>query len=237
MALPKVSTPIYNLTIPSMGVKVKFRPFLIKDEKALLLAQQSEDMTTMVNTLKDVIKDCILDTIDLETLATFDLEFMFTQIRSKSVGEIVDLLIKCDTCTDEKAVAKVQVDLTTLEVSKPEGHVKNIKLFDDVGVVMKYPTIDVLKKLESSTQADMTEIFDVVIECIDNIYNTEEVWQSKDQTKEELLDFLNNLNNEQFMKIRGFFETMPKLSKEVKYDCPVCNKHHTKLLEGLDSFF
>ena len=237
MALPKVSTPIYTMTIPSSGVAVKFRPFLIKDEKALLLAQQSENMTTMVNTLKDVIKNCIQDELDLDTLATFDLEYMFTQIRSKSVGEIVDLLIKCDTCTDEKAVAKVQVDLTTLTVDKPDGHAKNIKLFDDVGVVLKYPTIDILKKLESSQQADLTEVFGIMADCIDNIYNTEEVWQAKDQTKEELLDFLNNLNNEQFMKIRNFFETMPKLRKEVEYDCPVCNKHHTKLLEGLDSFF
>jgi hypothetical protein len=237
MALPKNSTPIYTLRVPSLGTDVKFRPFLIKDEKALLLAQQSEDMVVMVDTLKSVIKSCVQDEIDLDKLATFDLEYIFTQLRAKSIGELVDLLINCDTCTDEKAVSKVQVDLTTLSVEIPEGHTNKIPLFDDVGVVMKYPSIDLLKRLDMAGDSDINQIFDVVASCIDYIYNTEEVWNSKDQTKEELIEFLNNLNSDQFAKVRQFFETMPKLRKQVEYDCPVCKKHYTKLLEGLDSFF
>ena len=237
MALPMNSAPIYTLTLPSTGAEIKYRPFLIKEEKALLLANQSEDPKVMVDSLKQVIKSCIQGQVDVDSFATFDLEYVFTQIRAKSVGEIVDLLLKCDTCTDEKAVAKVNVDLTKIQVKKADGHTNKIDLFADVGVMMKYPTIDTIKKLESMNTDNVDEVFGVVVECIDAIYDTEQVYAAKDTPKTELLEFLNNLSSEQFKKVQSFFETMPKLSEQVSYDCPVCGKHHDKVLEGLQSFF
>lgn len=237
MALPMNTTPVYQLEIPSLGKKVNFRPFLVKEEKALLLAQQSEDPMVMLTSLKDVIKSCIKDDLDVDALATFDIEYVFTQLRAKSVGEIIDLSLKCDKCDDEKAISKVNIDLTKLEIDKPEGHESNINLFDDVGVVMKYPTMDILKKLESVSDDNLDEVFEVMIECIDSIYNSSEVFHAKEQSKQEMLDFLNNLSSDQFVKIRQFFETMPRLKYDVEYTCPVCNKEHKKILEGLQSFF
>lgn len=237
MALPLNSTPVYSLTLPSTGKELKYRPFLIKEEKALLLANQSEDPKVMIDSLKQVIKACIKDDINVDTFATFDLEYVFTQIRAKSVGEVVELFIKCDTCTDEKAVAKVEIDLTKIEVKKSAEHNSKINLFDDVGVALKYPTIDVLKKLENIDSANLDQVFDIVVECIDYIYTTDQVYHAKEQTKAELLEFLNNLSSEQFNKVQQFFETMPRLKQEVDYKCPVCGAEHHKVLEGLQSFF
>mgnify|MGYP006265959731 CR=1 FL=1 len=237
MALPINSTPVYNLTVPSTGKQVNFRPFLIKEEKALMLAQQSEDPRVMVESLKTVIKDCIKDPIDVNNLAVFDIEYIFTQIRSKSVGEIVELMLRCDTCEDEKAVAKVEVDLTSIEVKKDASHTTNITLFDDVGVIMKYPTVELIKRLQNIDAANIDQVFDIVVECMESIFDSEQVWNAKDQTKAELLEFLNNLSSDQFEKIQQFFETMPHMQKQISYDCPVCGKHHDKVLEGLQSFF
>ena len=193
----------------------------------------------MVDSLKEVIKSCIKDEIDINALATFDLEYIFTQIRAKSVGEVVELTLHCDVCPaeDEKAVAKVSIDLTKIEVSKNPDHVLKIPLFDDVGVVMKYPTVNVVNKLESVNSSNIEQVFEIVVSCIDYIYNTDEVFHSKEQSKQELLDFLNNLTAEQFGKVQKFFDTMPKLSHAIEYKCPVCGKEHKKILEGLNSFF
>jgi hypothetical protein len=237
MALPMNSTPTYTLTVPSTNESVKYRPFLVKEEKALLIANQSEDPITMVETLKNVVNDCIIDKIDINRLATFDLEYIFTQIRAKSVGEIVELNAKCDTCTDEKAVASVKVDLTTLQVEKNPEHNRKIDLFGDVGIVLNYPNIDLIKRLDAVDASDVDQIFDIVTNCIDYVYTAEEVFHAKDQSKEELTTFLNNLTSEQFMKVQNFFATMPRLKHEIKYVCPVCNKEHAKMLEGLQSFF
>jgi T4 bacteriophage base plate protein len=237
MALPKMNAPLYNVTIPSTKKEVKFRPFLVKEEKSLLLAQQSEDSKVMINTLKSIIENCIVDEIDVNSLSIFDYEYLFTQIRAKSVGEIVELLFLCDTCDDEKAKTQVNLDITKFQVDFPEGHDNKIELFDDVGIVMKNPSIDTLDKLEKLNDGDINSIFDVVAECIDSIYTTEEVFNVKEQTKEEVIDFLENLTQEQFKKIEQFFLTMPKLRQTVEYNCPVCAKHHVKSMEGLASFF
>ena len=237
MALPLNVTPSYQLEVPSTGQRVNYRPFLIKEEKTLLIAQQSEDPKVMVESLKEVIKSCIKDDINIDSLALFDLEYIFTQIRAKSVGEVVELVFPCDTCTDEKAKTKVTIDLTKIQVVKSEDHQTTIPLFGEVGVMMKYPNMDTLQKLESLDVTDFNTIFSVVAESIDAIYNNEEVFYSKDQTKEELLEFLGNLTSEQFGKVQKFFETMPKMKQDVEYKCPVCGKEHKKTLEGLQSFF
>jgi len=240
MALPMMSAPTYTMVVPSSGVSVKFRPFLVKEEKALLIAQQSEDISVMIQTLKGIINTCVLDKLDVDKLATFDLEYMFTQIRAKSVGEIIELIFPCDIDhgeDNEKARVKVSIDLTTLSVEKDPNHNNKINLFGDVGVVMKYPTMDVMKRLENLDTDDLDKVFSVVADSIDYIYQGEEIFYGKEQKHEELLQFLNNLTSEQFVKVQQFFATMPRIKKEIEYTCPVCQKHHRKMLEGMQSFF
>ena len=237
MALPINTAAQYNLVIPSTGERVKYRPFLVKEEKALLLAQQSEDPITMVDTLKNIIASCVTGDYKVDNLATCDLEYIFTQIRGKSVGETVDLLFPCDVCEDEKAKVKISFDITKIQVEKSPEHDKKIDLFGDVGVVMRYPTIQTISRLENMKADTIDDIFDIVAGCIDFIYQGDEVFYGKEQSKEDLLEFLNNLTSEQFKKIQKFFETMPRLKQEVDYNCPVCGLHHHKVLEGLQSFF
>jgi hypothetical protein len=181
-----------------------------------------------------------MEDIDANKLATFDLEYMFTQIRAKSVGEIIELIFPCDNDhgeDNEKARVKVSIDLTTLQVEKDPSHVAKIDLFGDVGVVMKYPTIDIMKKLESLDEDNLDKIFDVVALSVDYIYQGEEIFYAKEQKHEEVLQFLNNLTSDQFLKIQSFFATMPRIKKEIEYTCPVCQKQHKKMLEGMQSFF
>jgi hypothetical protein len=235
-----MSAPTYTMVVPSSGVSVKFRPFLVKEEKALLIAQQSEDIGVMIQTLKGIINTCVLDKLDVDKLATFDLEYMFTQIRAKSVGEIIELIFPCDIDhgeDNEKARVKVSIDLTTLIVEKDPNHNNKINLFGDVGVVMKYPTMDVMKRLENLDTNDLDKVFSVVADSIDYIYQGEEIFYGKEQKHEELLQFLNNLTSEQFVKVQQFFATMPRIKKEIEYTCPVCQKQHRKMLEGMQSFF
>ena len=240
MALPIMSTPTYTMVVPSTGESVRYRSFLVKEEKALLIAQQSEDMVTMVETLKGVIKSCVMDKVDIDKLAIFDLEYMFMTIRGKSVGETVDLIFPCDEDhgeQNEKAKSTVQIDLNTITVQKGEGHTNKIELFDNVGVVMKYPTVDILKKLQGVDQEDLDKIFDIMALSIDYIYDGDQIFYANEQKTSELKQFIENLTSEQFVKIQTFFETMPKLSKEIEYTCPICGKYHKKMLEGIQSFF
>jgi hypothetical protein len=239
MALPINSTPIYNLVIPSTKKSVRYRPFLVKDQKALLVAQQSEDQRVMIDTLKEVIKSCITDSIDVSKLAIFDIEYIFTQLRSKSVGETVDIILSCDEDhgeNNEKAKIEHTVNLSDITVQEKEGHNNKIELFGDVGVVMKYPNIDDIKKLQGGVVTN-EDTFKLVAASIDYIYDNDNVYHAKDQTENELMDFINNLTSEQFAKIQGFFDTMPKMTHTINYNCPVCNKAHTIVLEGMESFF
>jgi hypothetical protein len=237
MALPTNTTPIYTLVIPSTGATVKYRPFLVRDEKSLLIAQQSENPLIILDTIKEVIQACVKDKIDVDSLASFDIEYIFTQLRAVSVGEIVELRFACDTCTDEKAVANVLINLQELQVEKREEHSLKIPLFDDVGVMMKYPSFDTLKKQKEGVDNDLDLMFDITVDCIDYIYDQEEIHYAHEQSREALLQFLNNLTSSQFEKIQAFFRTMPRLVKRFKYTCPVCQKEHNKYLEGLSSFF
>ena len=237
MALPKASTAIYTANIPSTDEEIKFRPFLVKEEKALLIAQQSEDSTVMVDTLKTIIQDCVVGKIDVNALAVFDLEYLLLQIRSKSIGEIAELYFLCDTCEDPKAKAKVFVDLTKIKVVVNPEHSKKISLFDDVGIVMKYPNINDVNKFEHQDLDNIEEIFGLIISSISYIYDGSEIHHTKEQTKEDLEEFINNLTQQQFQKIKEFFETMPKLRHDIQYTCPVCSKVHNKYIEGIESFF
>jgi hypothetical protein len=240
MALPVISTPTYNLVIPSTKKSVKFRPFLVKEEKAILIAQQSEDIIVMVDTLKSVVRSCILDKIDVDELATFDLEYIFTQIRAKSVGEIIELLFPCDVDHGEdntKAKVKISINLTEIQVETTEDHSSKIELFGDVGIVMKYPTIEIMSKLEQVDTDDLDNIFNIIADCINYIYEGDKIHYAKEQKKQELMDFLGNLNSQQFIQVQNFFSTMPRIKKQIEYNCPICNLHHSKTLEGMQSFF
>jgi hypothetical protein len=237
MSLPIAAAPRYKLTVPSLKKLVTYRPFLVKEEKALMIAQHSDDSDTMIATLKSVIQSCVLDPIKVDDLALFDIEYIFTQLRAKSVGENVDIILKCDTCTDDKASVKYSIDLTKIAVNVPKDHNKTIPLFGDVGVIMKYPSLDILKKIESLDGNDIEAVFDIICSCIDIVYNSDEMFPTKDQKIEEVRDFVNNLTQEQFQKLQMFFETMPKLEEQVKYTCPLCKKDHNKVIKGLDSFF
>lgn len=238
MALPMNAQPTFNMTIPSTGKTVRFRPFVVKEEKALLIAQQSEDPKVMVDTLKNVFSSVIQDKVDMDKLAIFDIEYMFLQIRGKSVGETIDLLFSCDEDhgeQNEKAISKVIINIADLQVVQPEGHSNKIQLFNKVGMIMKYPTLETQDLLKDAD--DIEEVFNLVADLIDCIYDGDDVYYGHETKREELLQFLNNLTTEQFSKVQKFFETMPKITHKIEYKCPICGKEHKKVLEGLQSFF
>ena len=235
MALPVIATPTYELVVPSTKAKVKFRPFLVKEEKALLIAQQSEDDQTMLNTLKEVIKSCTFEKLNPDNLAIFDIEYIFTQLRAKSVGEISELVFNCLECNDPKAKMNISIDLSKLQVQFNAEHKSKIELFDSVGIQMKYPSFKSLSKLKHLNDTDA--IFDVVYDCIDYIYDEENVYPAAEQTREDLEKFIDNLTQEQFSKIKNFFDTMPRLKHELDFSCPVCGYKHHQTIEGLENFF
>ena len=241
MALPVQNTPVYTLEIPSTKEKFKFRPFLVKEEKALLIAQQSEDVNVMSDTLKGIIESCAKTKINIESLATFDIEYIFCQIRAKSAGETVDLMFYCDVCeNDPKAAIKLNIDITKIVVEFNKDHVKKIPLFDDVGIVMKYPGINMLSKLSALSEDasdDVDKVIEVMAASIDMIYQGDEIHSHKDTKLEEMIEFVNNLTAEQFKLMKDFFETMPKYQHRVQYKCPVCSKDHNKILSGISNFF
>lgn len=237
MALPVLNAPTYELTIPSTKKKVKYRPFLVKEEKALLIAQQSEDENVMLNTLKSVINVCMFEKVNVDNLAIFDIEYIFCQMRAKSVSEFAEVIYNCLNCNDEKGKVKIPVDLSSIEVEFSKKHTSDIHLFDKVGVKMKYPTLSLMKKINEANSLDIDIIFDIVIDSIESIYTEDEVFVTKDQDREEVENFINNLTKEQFQKIEQFFETMPKFYKTIEWDCPNCKFHHKTVLQGIESFF
>lgn len=237
MALPISATPVYTLTVPSSKEQIKFRPFLVKEEKALLIAQQSADENTMIDTLKSVIAACIKTELDVNKLAIFDLEYIFAQIRAKSVGELVDLIFSCDVCNSDKAKVKITFDLTKLAVNFPAGHTSQIELGDGIGIKMRYPDLHMLKTANTAATGDINQVFDIIVDCIDFIYTADEVYHVRDQSRDELLAFIENLTSKQFEQLQNFFETMPKLQQVVDYKCPVCGAEHHRFLEGIGSFF
>ena len=190
----------------------------------------------MIDTIKNIIAACVKD-LDADTLATFDIEYIFAQIRAKSVGETVDLIFYCDTCTDENAKVQMSFDLTQLRVEKEPDHTNKIELYDDVGVVMKYPSIETIVALQNIEEGSVNTIFGIIVDCMEYIYDNEQLYYAKEYSRKELEEFLENMTSEQFGKVQKFFETMPKIRQEVDYTCPVCGNQHHKVLEGIQSFF
>ena len=238
MPLPTIATPTYELELPSSGKKIKYRPFLVKEEKLLVLALESEDTKEISTAIKDVLKNCIQTRgIKVEHLPTFDIEFLFLNIRGKSVGEEIELnLIAPD---DEVTPVPVTLDIDDIKIQKPEGHTNQIKLDNNLMMEMKYPSLNEFIKNNFDFEGDpgMEESFELIASCIEKIYNEEEVWSTSDCTKKEIVDFLEQMNSKQFKEIENFFTTMPKLSHEVEVINPKTKVKSTVVLEGLSSFF
>jgi len=243
MGLPVIAVPKYQLTIPSSGKQVSYRPFLVKEEKILLIAMESDDEFQMTSAIQDIIGNCVYDDLDVKSMPMFDIEYIFLQLRAKSKGEVVDLSFECDKC---KKPITAQVDLTKIEITRTEGHDTKIPLSDDVGVIMKYPSIG-LQNIINKESTDVENVFSTIIFCIESIWDKESVYASKDHTKEELDNFLESLPDDSFTKIQKFFDTVPVLKHELELKCTskngkgkkatICGWKETKTLEGLGSFF
>lgn len=228
-------TPKYPVTIPSNKKKAHYRPFLVKEERALLAAQESEDLGIMLTTLKQIVENCIEPASAVQNMTSFDLEYLFTLIRAKSVGEFSELIFNCDTCDDPKAKAKVSLDLRTVEVVSPPGHSNKIKLTDRITVVMKYPTMDELIELQDAKQTNAKEL--AIAAAIDSIFVEDEVYHVKEEPESELVAFLEGLTSKQFRMLEEFLENVPVAQIKVSYSCPVCGKPHNKVVKGLNNFF
>jgi hypothetical protein len=238
MPLPTIATPTYELELPSSGQTIKYRPFLVKEEKLLVLALESESTKEISNAIKAVLKNCIQTRgIKVETLPTFDIEYLFLNIRGKSVGEEIEVnLIAPD---DGETSVPVKINIDDIKVQTKEEHNKQIKLDDHLMMEMKYPSLEqfIKSNFDFSGESGMDQSFELIATCIDKIYNEEEVWTTSDCTKKEISDFLDQMNSVQFKQIEKFFETMPKLSHEITFTNPKTGVESTVVMEGLSSFF
>ena len=238
MPLPKIATPTYELELPSTEQTVRYRPFLVKEEKLLVLALETEDTKQITTAIKTVLKSCVLTKgIKVEQLPTFDIEYLFLNIRGKSVGEELEVKVICPD--DEKTEVPITIDLDEVKVQKSEGHNKQLKLDDNLMMEMKYPSLEqfIKNNFDFNDANQMEQSFDLIGSCIDKIYSEDEVWATADCTKKEVKEFLESMNSSQFKDIEKFFETMPKLSHTIKVKNPKTKVESEVVLEGLASFF
>ena len=239
MPLPTISTPTYELVLPSSNRKIKFRPFLVKEEKILILGMESQDTKQIANAVKNVITHCILTKgIKVDKLSTFDIEYLFLNIRGKSVGEDIEVMVTCPD--DGKTQVPTLINIDSIKVQKSDDHETDIKLDDTYTLRMKYPSLNEFIKSNFAGGVDdmnVDDTFDLIASCIEQVYSEEESWSSADCTKKELKDFLEQLDSKQFKNIEKFFETMPKLSHTVTVTNPNTKKENKIVLEGLQNFF
>ena len=236
MALPKLGYPTYELELPSTGKTIKYRPFLVKEEKVLLLALDSKDEKQVINAVKDLIKNCVTTRIKVDTLPSFDLEYLFLKIRGASIGETIILTVTC--LDDNETQVEATINIDEVEVFKPEGHDKKIMFDDKTGIVMKYPSMKEFVEREFLQKEMKTEeVYDYIADSIDQIFDDEEVYDSSTTTKKEFRTFVDSLTTRQFEKIQKFYETSPKLSHTFKVVNPNTGKESEYTVEGLQSFF
>ena len=240
MPLPTIATPTYELTLPSTGKKLKYRPFLVKEEKLLILALESKNQAEITNSVKDVLRECVITKgIKIDDLPTFDIEYLFLNIRAKSIGEDINLIV---TCPDDKETeVKVTVYVDEIEVVKSKDHNKDIKLDKDMTLRMRYPSLSQFiennfdTEDESKTTVDKT--FQLIADCMDTVFTKEDAWDSTDYTPDESLNFIEQLSSKQFKDVEKFFATMPKLSHTIEVTNPNTKKKNSIVLEGLADFF
>ena len=238
MPLPKVNTPTYELALPSSGKKIKYRPFLVREEKILIMALESEDSKQITNSVIDILNACILTKgIDINKLATFDIEYLFLNVRSKSVGETIDVLITCPDDNTTKVETKIDID--TIKIKKDRKHKDIIKIDDNISIKFKYPSMDsfIENNFESNEKSEVRNTLDMITSCMDVIFNEEESWNASESTKKELEEFIDQLNTKQFKQIEDFFSTMPKLTHTIKVNNPNTGVESEVRLEGLAAFF
>lgn len=239
MPLPKINTPTYELEIPSTGKKIKYRPFLVREEKILIMALESEDMKQITNAIVQILTECIITKgVKIADLATFDIEYIFLNVRAKSVGETVEVNVICPD--DGETQVKMNIDIDEIKVQKDPEHTQIVKLDDELSMKMKYPSLDqfVENNFEyNSDNNDVDKSLDMIVSCIDMIYNQEESWSAVDCTKKEVKEFVDQMNTKQLKEIETFFTTMPKLSHKVEVKNPKTKVESEVVLEGLASFF
>ena len=237
MPLPKISTPTYELELPSTGKKIKYRPFLVKEEKILIIAMESEDEKQITNAIKEVISSCIITRgVKVDQLSTFDIEYLFLNIRGKSVGEEVEVMVTCPD--DGETQVPTVINLDDIQIQKGKNHSRDIKLDDNLVLRMKYPSLEeFIKNNFSGEEVTVDNTFDLIASCVEQVYSEEESWSAADCTKKELTQFLEQLSSKQFKEIETFFETMPKLSHTVKVKNPKTGVESDIVLEGLTAFF
>ena len=238
MPLPKIATPVYELELPSTGKTIEYRPFLVKEEKVLVIALESEDTKQITTAIKNVIKNCIKTKgIKVEELPTFDIEYLFLNIRGKSVGEEIEVNVTCPD--DGETQVPVTINLDDIEVQKNDEHTNRIKVDDSIMMEMKYPSLDqfIKNNFDFNDKNAMDQSFELIATCIDKIFTEDEVWAVEDCSKKEIIDFLEQMNSSQFKEIEKFFETMPKLSHSITVTNPKTKKENVVVIEGLAGFF
>jgi len=241
--LPKIDVPIYELSLLSTGKKIRFRPFLVKEQKLLLMTTQSEDPKDTLNVVKQISKNCIIDDVDVESLPVFDLEYIFLNLRARSVNEVVNLQYRCNNKVknekDEEDVCgsleKFDINLLEIIPEKSPNHDKKIMLTDNLGIMMRYPTFEVLANISGQNESEV--LMELLVNCIDYIFDKDKIYYSKDVTKDELTEFIDNLQQKDLEKIQQFFETSPKIKKNLDFKCRKCGYKENIVLEGLQNFF
>jgi len=235
MALPKLDSPTYELSVPSTGAKIPYRPYLVKEEKILMMAMESNNTNQMMTAVKDVIRSCTSESVDVDTLAMFDIEYIFTQLRAKSVGETATIKVKCEECETSN---EVDVDLQEVRVDIPQSDTKVIKLTNTIGVSLRYPSVDTMMRAQADeSKSDIDRVFDLITACIDSIYSGDQIFDASEQTEQELRDFIESLNTKQFNEVREFIEGIPSAAITVKFKCTSCSHGNEFDVKGLGNFF
>lgn len=242
--LPKIDVPVFSINLISTGKEIKFRPFTVKEEKLFLMANESSDLKTVIDTTKQVLNNCIISDVDIDKLPIFDIEYLFLNIRARSVSEIINLNYKCnnDIKNEEdegthKCNHTVKIDVNILDI-KPKNSVKQeskIQITDKIGIVMKYPNFDTVKKYENGNETDV--IMKLTANCIEYIYDDDQIFYAKDTPEEELIDFIEGMQSKDLEKIKNFFDNMPKISKDLDFKCGKCGYEEKITVEGLENFF
>jgi hypothetical protein len=243
MALPKIDVPIYMIDLPLSKQTIRYRPFLVKEEKLLLMAMESSDEKEILNSIKQIVNNCCLDEVDIDEMAVLDLEFFFLNLRARSIGEIVDLQYKCNnTVKNEKDeetkcnnAVKIKVNLLEIKPEINKDHTNKIEFSKKLGIVMKYPNFKMVENIEDVSEVE--KIIKIISKCIEYIYDEENVYHKKDISDDELIEFIEGMTREQFTKVQQFFDGIPKIKKELSFKCNKCGYAENIIVEGIQNFF
>jgi len=241
--LPKIDVPIYEIKLLSTDKLVQFRPFLVKEQKLFLMNTENDDVESTVKVIRQVLKNCVLSDIDIDALPVFDLEYLFIHLRARSVSEIVNLKYKCNnTIKDDKdedkqcdSLEKFEIKLLDIKPTKGEGHDNNIQLSEKLGIVMKYPTFEMIAKLDGKSEDEI--LMELLTNCIDYVYDADNIYRAKDTSREEIVEFIDSMQQKDLEKIQNFFETAPKIKHTIEFKCKKCEYEEKIPVEGLQSFF